>query len=386
MRRLEIRGGRVIEGGLNSPKGFRLFCNAEAGILFSETIETTVSLPAKNRLGGRSVNIAKNVGGKHTVRAVVLTNCGADVLQRGARDRAVARVNYASDILGVPAFEVRPIFVGEVSVKADDALALDCIKECAKGLLSKEQRGLSALSVPTHTVAVQFYLGDDYLCTLAGSVFTDATCPATKRTILLTTDVAISYECLHTCLETELRDSFDLLEIPPAANDGVMFLASGLAGNNPIQARDVEYTKFAKALDFVLAELCGKMLSKGKRESVLRLKVAGATSKRLACDVVRNAYAYFLLSGSEEIPLIKGMISCIGGVDSPLKKNKMQVWLQSERGRLLLVSDGRQLFIEDEPAAEIFQGDKAEVLVDFQNGNYGASGWIPKGSRKLLNF
>ena len=385
MRKLEIRGGKIIEGGLASPKGFRLFCNAEAGILFSETFATTVYLPAKNRLGGRSVKIAKNIGGKHTVRAVVLTNCGADVLQRGARDRAVARVNYASDLLGVPAFEVRPIFVGEVSVKADDGLALDAIKDCARGVLAKEEQGLSALSAPTHTVAVQFYLGDDYPCTLAGSVFTDTTCPATKRTLLLTTDVAISYECLRACLESELRDSFDLLEIPPAPNDGVMFLASGLAGNNPIGARDVEYAKFAKALDFVLTELCGKMLSKGKRENILRLKVAGATSKRLAWDVVSNAYAYFLLSGSEEVPLIKGMISCIGGVDSPMRKHKMQVWVQSEKGRLLLISDGRQLFIEDGPAAEILQGEKAEVCVDFQNGNYGASGWIPKGYRKILN-
>ena len=93
-----------------------------------------------------------------------------------------------------------------------------------------------------------------------------------------------------------------------------------------------------------------------------------------------------MLSDSEEIPLIKGMISCIGGVDSPLRKNKMQVWVQSEKGRLLLISGGRQLFIEDGPAAEILRGEKAEVCVDFQNGNYGASGWIPKGSRKLLNF
>jgi glutamate N-acetyltransferase/amino-acid N-acetyltransferase len=265
-------------------------------------------------------------------------------------------------------------------------LALESIKECAEGILSNEHRGLSALSVPTHTVAVQFFLGDDYLCTLAGSVFTDATCPATKRTLLLTTDVAISYEYLHICLQSGLRDTFDLLDIPPVANDGAMILASGLAGNNPIQARDVEYTKFAKALDFVLAELCGKMLSKAKRADILRLKVTGATSKTLAGDVVSNAYAYFLLSGSEEVPLIKGMISCIGGVDTPLKKNKMQVWVQSERGKLLLVSDGRLLFIEDGPAAEILQGEKAEVIVDFQNGNYGASGWIPKGSRKIINF
>jgi glutamate N-acetyltransferase/amino-acid N-acetyltransferase len=198
--------------------------------------------------------------------------------------------------------------------------------------------------------------------------------------------VSIGYECLHACLETQLKESFDLLEIPPAANDGAMIVASGLAGNSPILARDVEYAKFARALEFVLTELCGKLLSFGERAKILRLKVEGATSKRLAWDVVRNAYSYFLLSGCEGIPLMQGLISCIGGVDTPVKQGKVQVWLQSERGRVLLMSDGKLLFIAENALEEILLGQRAEVCVDFQDGNYGASGWIPKGDRKIFKF
>ncbi len=385
MRKLEIRGGKVIDGGLDTPKGFRLCCNESAGVLFSETFATTVFIAAENALSGRSVKIAKNIGGKNTARAIVLSNCGADVLQKGGRDRAVARVNYTSDRLGVPAFEVRPIFVGGVSARSDDGQALERIDDCVQQILRGERSDVSLLGVSTHTCAVQFYLGDDYLCTLCGTVFTDCDCPATKRTVLLTTDVSISAELLRAAMEAQYKESFGLLPVPPAPNDGFTALASGLAGNNTITARDVEYAKFSKALEYVLTELCGKALSNGNREDVVRLRVVGATSKRAAWDVVRNAYAYFLLSGSEGIALIRGITSCIGGIESVIRKNRLRVWLQSERGELLLLDAGKLLFVSEERAQEVFGGEETIMTVDFRDSNYGASGWIPKCNRKIFN-
>jgi hypothetical protein len=325
-------------------------------------------------------------GGKHTARAVLLSNCGGDVFQRGARDRAITRVNYASDCLGVPASEVRPLFVGDPLEHPDDSAAMEGIAECAKALLNAEHASVESMEVQTYTHSVQFYLGDDYPCRLSGTLFTDRNCPTTKTVLLLTTDVAISAEYLNIALHTQVRETFGLMPVPPSPNDGYMILSSGLAGNHEISERDVEFSKFSKALEYVLSWLCIDRIGRGEESNVLTLRVAGSVSKRLAWDVVNNAYVYFSLAETQSASILKGLLSCIGAVDAPIKKKKLRIWLQAGEERILLTDGGKILYVVDEATQKLLRASDATITVDFNQGNYSASGWIRKENRKIFDF
>lgn len=386
MRKLELRGGKILEGDLCAPKGFRLYCNEVSGLLQCETFATVAYLSAGNYLRGYSSRVAKVGGGKQTARAVLLSNCAGDVLQRHSRDRAIERVNFSSDKLGVPASELRPMFIGTPTHHPDDALSLEGIAECAKSLRSSKQSDLSLLSTQTYLSTVQFFLGDDYVCTISGALFTEKNAPFTKRSILLTTDVAIDSEYLHKALASEIRETFGLWHVPPSPNDGYMILSSGLAGNYKISRRDSEFLKFTKALSFVISQLCIEALSIGGEKELIELKVVGATSKHLAMDVVNNAYVYFSLEETRNCSLLQGLFSCIGAVDSPIRRSRLRVWLQADEQRILLTDRGRILYVNTESTEQLLSAKEVKLTIDFQDGNFSAAGWIQKRDVKVFDL
>lgn len=386
MRKLELRGGKILEGDLCAPKGFHLYCNEVSGLLQCDTFATVAYLSAGNYLRGYSSRVAKIGGGKQTARAVLLSNCAGDVLQRHSRDRAVERVNFSSDKLGVPASELRPMFIGTPTHHPDDELSLESIAECAKSLRLSKQSDISLLSTQSYLSTVQFFLGDDYVCTISGALFTEKNAPFTKRSIVLTTDVAIDSEYLHKALAEEIRETFGLWHVPPSPNDGYMILSSGLAGNYKISRRDGEFQKFAKALSFVVSQLCIEALSIGGEKDLIELKVVGATSKHLAMDVISNAYVYFSLEETRNCSLLQGLFSCIGAVDFPIRKSCLRIWLQADDERILLTDSGRILYVNTEATERLLSGKDVKVTIDFRDGNFSATGWVQKRGVKVFDL
>ena len=141
--------------------------------------------------------------------------------------------------------------------------------------------------------------------------------------------------------------------------------------------KDVEYAKFAKAVEYVFTELCAAAVCGDDEEERIFLKVVGTKSKKTASDTVKNAYSYFLVSGNEGASLVKGILSCIGEA-GVLHRKKLQVWLQSEAGRLLLLDGGKFTYLVPEKCEEIFKAKEVSLLVDFREGNYASHGWIKK--------
>lgn len=385
MRKLEIRGGKIVGGGLGSPKGFHLYCTEGVGICTCDTFATAAYIAAENKLYGHSVRVAKNSDGNDTARILVIANTSSDVMQMGGRDRVIACVNHASDKLVLPSSKLRPFFVGEQTERVDNEKIMRGIDECVDALKNGQTSELSRTNACFYATTVQFYLGDDYLCTLSATVFTDRKCPLTKRTLVVTTDVALSQEMLELALFLSVRETFGLIGVPSSVNDGYAIFASGLAGNYPICDRDVEFTKFCKALEFVLNELCCKLLSFDNERDCVQLLVFGAKSKTLAWDVVRNAYTYFSLVGNEDCGIVKGLLSCIGNVETSLRRRRLRVWLQSSQGRLLLINDSKVMYLPPERMEEVLAGEDATLTVDFREGNFNAMGWLRKMSRKVIN-
>ena len=165
-----------------------------------------------------------------------------------------------------------------------------------------------------------------------------------------------------------------------------MILSSGLAGNLKITERDVEYAKFVKALAFVLSQLCIDSLSINGERELIELSVVGATSKHLACDTVNNAYVYFSLEETQNCSLLQGLFSCIGAVDSSIRRSRLRVWLEASGERILLTDRGRILYVNTASTERLLSAKDVKVTIDFQDGNYSAAGWIQKRGVKIFNF
>ena len=385
MRKLEIRGGKIIDGDLGTPKGFHLFCTEGVGLLTCDTFATAAYISAENRLYGHSVRVASNTSDNETARMILLADTCSDVMQKGGRGRVINCVNYASDKLLLPSSKLRPFFIGELIERVDNDTIMRGIDACVLALKSGQTANLSAMKAHHYSKTVQFFLGDDYLCTLSGTVFTDEKCPLTKRSVIITTDVAISADMLDLALFTSVRETFGLLNIPASVNDGYAVFASGCSGNYQISARDSEFSKFSRAMDFLLNELCGMLVSGDCDEEGIQLFVENAKSKTLAWDVVKNTSVYFSLVGNEDCSLLKGLLTCVGNVETALRRRRMRIWLSSDVGRVLLVDEARVLYIVPEKLKEVLAGTNAAVTVDFREGIFGASGWIKKMDRKVIN-
>lgn len=383
MRTLGIRGAKILEGGVESPKGFHLYCDEHAGLLLCDTFATTAYLGAGNMLRGHSSVVARNRKGKPTARAVLISNSDDDVMQKGGRERVTARVNYASDRLFVPASEMRSLYVGDLLKSVNSDTVLESIYTCAKELLSGNSTAIDNLGADTRTSSVQFFLGDDYPCVVSGAIFFDRVGLLSQRTILLTTDVSISYEMLSAALETETKESFGLLPMPPSPNDGYLFLSSGLAGNNKIIQRDVEFSKFSKAVEYVLLDLLRKSMCGDRDKDSLFLQVTGAKSKRMASDVVTNAYIYFHHRKNEAASLVSGLLSCVGAAGT-LRREKLRIWVQTEKRKILLLDGGHIFYIKEDILLDVLSDEEVSILLDFQEGNYSAFGYINRLEQKIL--
>ena len=381
MRTLGIRGTKILDGGLETPKGFHLFCDERVGLLTCDTFATTAYLGGENTLRGHSSVVAKNRNGKPTARAVLLSNSADDVMQRGGRDRVTARVNYASDCLVVPASEVRSLFVGDLLKQSEGDAVMQSISTCAKELLSGNFSAVESLGTLTRSCSVQFFLGDDYPCVVAGTIFFDSA--MTRKTVLLTTDVSVGHEMLSVVLEAAVKESFGLLPMPASPNDGYLFLSSELAGNNKILHRDVEFAKFSKAVEYVLFELLRKSSCGDAERDIISLRVIGAKSKRIACDVVKNAYTYFHHRGNEGVSLLSGLLSCAGAAGA-FPKRKLQIWVSTETQKILILDNTRILYIQEEILTRLLLDEKLDIVLDFQEGNYSAFGYIKRLSQKIL--
>ena len=196
----------------------------------------------------------------------------------------------------------------------------------------------------------------------------------------VTTDAAISKELLMEALREDVKDTYNMISVDgdTSTNDTVLLLANGQAGNPEIREKGEDYDTFCQALNFVNETLAKKIAGDGEGCTALfEVKITGAESKEqavtLAKSVITSNLTKAAIFGHDAN---WGRILCAMGYSgAEFDPDKVDLFFESEAGKLKIIENGVALDYSEEEATKILSQPEVTAVADVKMGPFEATAW-----------
>ena len=197
----------------------------------------------------------------------------------------------------------------------------------------------------------------------------------------ITTDVNISKELLLKALREDVADTFNMVSVDgdTSTNDSLIILANGLADNEKIvNESSEEYKVFKSNLNFVTTALSKMIAGDGEGATALfEVVVEGAktkeTARTLAKSVVTSSLTKAAIFGHDAN---WGRILCaLGYSGKKFDPDNMELYFESENGKILIYKDGVSVGFDEEKATKILSAKEVRALVKLNMGDFSATAW-----------
>ena len=197
----------------------------------------------------------------------------------------------------------------------------------------------------------------------------------------ITTDVNISKELLLKALREDVVDTFNMVSVDgdTSTNDSLIILANGLADNEKIiDESSEEYKVFKSNLNFVTTALSKMIAGDGEGATALfEVVVEGAktkeTARTLAKSVVTSSLTKAAIFGHDAN---WGRILCaLGYSGEKFDPDNMELYFESENGKILIYKDGMSVGFDEEKATKILSAKEVRALVKLNMGDFSATAW-----------
>ena len=196
----------------------------------------------------------------------------------------------------------------------------------------------------------------------------------------VTTDAAISHELLQEALSADVKDTFNMISVDgdTSTNDTLVVLANGLAENPEITEKNEDYDRFCEALHEITVALAKMMAGDGEGATALfETRVIHAATKEdartLAKSVICSSLTKAAIFGHDAN---WGRILCALGYSGALfDPEKIELWFESEAGKILIYQNGCAADYSEEEATRILSCPEDRVLVDMKMGQEEATAW-----------
>jgi hypothetical protein len=387
-----------IEGGVTAAKGF-FSASCMAQIKYTDRLDMAMvysNSPCVSA-GTYTTNLVKAApvvwdrkitDGDGMVQAIVV-NAGIANACTGKEglDYCEQTANEAASVLGIKPEEVLVASTGVIGKQ----LPMEKIKAGVHKLKenlsdSLESASLSAEAIMTtdtikKEIALEFEIAGTKvkmggMCKGSGMIHPN------MCTMLgfVTTDVAIDKVLLLKALREDVVDTFNMVSVDgdTSTNDSFIVLANGQAKNKLIDSEGEDYTTFKEALHQINVELAKMMVGDGEGATALfEVKVVGAQSKdqarTLAKSVVTSSLTKAAIFGHDAN---WGRILCaLGYSGEKFDPDHMELWFESNEGKILIYKDGNAVDFSEEDATNILSAKEVRALVDIQMGEETATAW-----------
>ncbi|MCR5527554.1 MAG: bifunctional glutamate N-acetyltransferase/amino-acid acetyltransferase ArgJ [Lachnospiraceae bacterium] len=389
---------KVIEGGITSAKGFKA-AGAAAGIKYVGRKDMAMifsEMPCKVA-GTFTTNVVKAapviwdrdiVKKKGTAQAVVVNSGIANACtgQQGL-DYCEETAEAAAKLLGI---STKDVLVGSTGVIGMQ-LKMDKLKEGVKllvpALKETKEAGTEAaeaiMTTDTHSkqIAVQLEIGGKTV-TIGGMAKGSGMIHPNMCTMLayISSDVNISQELLQQALSDDVNDTFNMISVDgdTSTNDTLLLMANGAAGNAEITEKNEDYYEFKKALNCVNTTLAKEMAGDGEGATALfEVQVINADSKEhariLAKSVITSSLTKAAIFGHDAN---WGRILCALGYSGvQFDPDRMELWIESEAGKMLIFKNGNAVDYSEEEATKILSEKCVHVTADMKMGDKEATAW-----------
>lgn len=389
---------QVIEGGVTAAKGFEAAA-AAAGIKYQDRTDMALIYSTKpckvagtfttNRVKAAPVKWDREIVEKQLKSQAVVVNSGIANACTGAEGMAYCAqtAEETAKVLGVEAESVLVASTGVIGMQLPMEKITKGISQLAKerksDLTSGTQAAQAIMTTDTKKkeAAVTVEIGDT-LVTIGGMAKGSGMIHPNMCTMLafITTDARISKKALQAALSTDVEETYNMISVDgdTSTNDTVLLLANGMAGNEKIRYGTREYEAFKEALHYVNESLAKEMAGDGEGATALfEAKIIGADTKAqaktLAKSIVCSNLTKAAIAGHDAN---WGRILCAMGYSgAEFDPEKVDLYFESEAGRLQIIENGTALDYSEEKAAEILSQPKVTVIADIKEGDVEAAAW-----------
>ena len=196
----------------------------------------------------------------------------------------------------------------------------------------------------------------------------------------ITTDINISKELLNKALKDIIPDTFNMVSVDrdTSTNDTVLLLANGLANNQEIVEENEDYQTFKDALYYVNEYLAKCIAGDGEGATkLLEINVEHANSIQQAKVIAKSVCTS---------PLVKtaiygndanwGRLLCAMGYSGEsFDPYQVDLYIESEFGKLQLVENGMATDYSEGKATEILNSEYVKVYIDMKISDGKATAW-----------
>jgi glutamate N-acetyltransferase/amino-acid N-acetyltransferase len=196
----------------------------------------------------------------------------------------------------------------------------------------------------------------------------------------ITTDAAISRDCLDAALRQSVRRSFNRLTVDgdTSTNDTIIVMANGLAGNPSITAPGPEYDSFAAALLTLCVKLTRAMARDGEGASrLVTVTVRGAADETAAETLAKSVAASSLVKAAcFGADANWGRVLCaLGYAGIVFDPGMVDISFAGAAGDILVCRGGAPVPFSEEDAKRILMEEEIEIRITVGTGKGEAAVW-----------
>lgn len=387
-----------IEGGVCAAEGFSAAC-CEANIKYKDRTDMAMiySKTPCECAGTFTTNVVKAAcvqwdqkiveSGKPMHAVVVNSGIANACTGKEGWDACEATAKAVEDALGVPYDSVAVASTGVIGMQLPVDKLVNGVKTMSGTLETSQNAGTEASKaiMTTDTVnkeiAYTFMVGGKKV-TLGGMSKGSGMIHPNMCTMLafLTTDLNIEKSLLQSAVSEVVTDTFNMITVDgdTSTNDSLIVMANGLAGNDKITEKNSDYDAFKEVLFTVCRYLARKMAADGEGASKLfEAKVVNASSKADARTLARAIVASNLSKAAiYGCDANFGRFLCAMGYSgASFDQNDVELFFESEAGKLQVFDKGTPLEFDEDKAVEILKASEVTILVDMHEGDQEATAW-----------
>ncbi|MBR8461788.1 bifunctional ornithine acetyltransferase/N-acetylglutamate synthase [Campylobacter sp. faydin G-105] len=195
------------------------------------------------------------------------------------------------------------------------------------------------------------------------------------------TDVNIEKKLLQKMFSEIADNTFNMISVDgdTSTNDMACILANAAAGNTKITNESSEsYNKFKEAVLYVNKELA-KLIAKDGEGATKLIEVVVKNARSLkdaqmvAKSVVTSSLFKAAVFGAD--PNWGRILCAVGYSKAELIIERVNIYLANDNTKIQVAADGRGIKFDTQKAINILKGEKVDVVIELNDGEFDATAW-----------
>ena len=386
---------KEIIGGVCAPKGFQaasIHCGIrknkskkDLSLIVSDIMCRAVSTYTQNKVQGAPIIVTKEHLLNHEAQAIICNSGNANTCNPNGQEIANQVCKLCGEALGINSDDIIVASTGVIGQPLDIMPFQTHMKTLVGQLSYQGSRDACQGIMTTDTVekeyAIEFEI-EGVTCHIGAIAKGSGMIHPNMATMLafVTSDVCISKDMLNCVVHEVVDETFNMISVDgdTSTNDMLSVMCNGLAHQPEIIDKDKNYDIFKKALMYICQSLSKAIAKDGEGATkLLTCEVVNACTQQdakvIAKSVITSSLLKTAMFGKDAN---WGRILCaIGYSQAQYDVEKIDVYLKSENGSIMVCQNGKGYPFDENKAYDILSPDEIIIYIDLHDGKYCATSW-----------